>query len=210
MVSLLSEATQDWTAPLVPLMNMHSRGSTGGVFMGSTFPKKTTFVPWSAKVAAVALLGVGLAACSSGALSPGLVARMDQPGANLNRAEALGLINQYRATRGVPALDPDSALDAKAAALAGEYARTSSRPSVSDKTLARVRFSAGYATFSETFSGWRGSGDDANAIADPTATRAGLAVAYSPGSSYGVHWVLLLGKPLAPPKPDFAPRSASN
>ncbi len=147
------------------------------------------------------VLGV-LAACSGSPLSPGLVARMDQPGASLNKAEALQLINQYRATREAPSLVLDPALDTQAEALADSYARTSNRPRIDDPSLRQIRFSAGYANFAETFSGWRGTREDADAIADPGATRAGLGVAYSPDSSYGIHWVLLLAGPETPPEPD--------
>jgi uncharacterized protein YkwD len=55
-----------------------------------------------------------------------------------------------------------------------------------------MRVSAGYANFAETFSGWRNSPADAAAIADASATKAGLGVAYDANSTYGVYWVLVL------------------
>ncbi len=143
---------------------------------------------------------LALAACSSvgggggsspAALSAGLSARMDQPGASLNKQEAIGLINAYRATRGVAPLAHDVGLDGTAQALVNQYAQTGQAPSM-PQGLAQMKLSAGYATFAETFSGWRNSAADAAALAAP-ATKAGVAVAFNPSSSYGIHWVLVLG-----------------
>ncbi len=136
-----------------------------------------------------------LAACNSApstGLAPGLTAAMDQPGAQLDRSAALGLINQFRATRGAPGLAGDPSLDAQAEALARQYAETGAAPA---KPLgsATIQVSAGYTRFADTFSGWRNSGDGANALAMPTAQRAGLAVVNAPNSAYGTYWVLLLG-----------------
>lgn len=141
-------------------------------------------------LALVALLT--LAACSSSGLPIGLTARMDQSGATLDRAEALSLINQFRRSRGVPALAEDPALSGTAAQMAQQYAASGTRPSAPENAL-QARYSAGYANFAETFSGWRGQAADAAAIADPSATRMGIAAAYNASSEYGVHWVLLLG-----------------
>ncbi len=143
-------------------------------------------------IAVVALLT--LAACSSSGLPVGLTARMDQSGATLDRAEALSLINQFRRSRGVPTLSEDPALSGTAAQIAQQYAASGNRPPAPANVL-QVRYSAGYANFAETFSGWRGQAADAAAIADPTATRMGIAAAYNASSEYGVHWVLLLGGP---------------
>jgi uncharacterized protein YkwD len=133
-----------------------------------------------------------LAGCSGGApLSGGLTQRMDQPGANLNRGEALGIVNHYRATVGTAALTDDPTLDAMAQDLARTYASSGNAPKLPAGTVA-MRVSAGYANFAETFSGWRNSPDDAAALANRSATRAGLGVTYDANSSYGVYWVLLL------------------
>jgi uncharacterized protein YkwD len=141
--------------------------------------------------------GLALAACSMGggsgtaiALAPGLAARMDQPGASLDRAQAIAMINAYRATSGLPALTPDAALDGTAQALATQYAQTGTPPRA-PQDLTVMKLSAGYATFAETFSGWRNSPADAVAL-KATATKAGVAVAFNPTSTYGVHWVLVL------------------
>ena len=148
-------------------------------------------------VAAIAAV-VTLAACSMGggsgsslALASGLSARMDQPGASLDRLQAIGLINAYRATNGLPALQPDAALDGTAQALANQYAQTGTPPSA-PQGLTVMKLSAGYATFAETFSGWRNSPADAVGLR-ATAGKAGVAMAFNPTSSYGIHWVLVLG-----------------
>jgi uncharacterized protein YkwD len=117
---------------------------------------------------------------------------MDQPGANLNRTEALGILNHYRSTAGAGALSADAALDSTAQTLAANYAASGTAPALPAGAVA-MRVSAGYANFAETFSGWRNSPADAAAIADASATRAGLGVAYNANSTYGVYWVLVLG-----------------
>ena len=96
-----------------------------------------------------------IAACSMGgsstpiALSPGLSARMDQPGASLDRAQAIDMINAYRATNGLPALTPDAALDGTAQTLANQYAQTGTPPRAPQE-LTVMKLSAGYATFAST------------------------------------------------------------
>jgi uncharacterized protein YkwD len=146
-----------------------------------------------ARIALVAALAGGLAACSSGGqLSAGLTARMDQGGAQLNRAEALGIINHYRSTVGVGALTEDAALNATAATMAANYAKTGRQASKPDGTI-EIRYSAGYATFAETFSGWRNSGQESQVMSGKTPTRAGIAVVYEPTSPYGVYWVVIVG-----------------
>jgi len=142
------------------------------------------------------LAGFALAACSMGGggaptgLAPGLSARMDQPGATLDRVQAIGLINAYRATNGLPPLTPDPALDGTAQALASQYAQTGTPPRMPQE-LSGMKLSAGYATFADTFSGWRNSPADAVALR-ASATKAGIAMAFNGTSSYGIHWVLVL------------------
>jgi len=133
-----------------------------------------------------------LAACSASSTLPaGLTARMDQPGASLDRAEAVALINQFRASRNAGPVTLDADLNARAAELASRYANTGTAPARPDD-VSGMRLSAGYATFADTFSGWRGVRGDADAIANASASRVGIASAYQANSQYGVHWVLLL------------------
>lgn len=150
---------------------------------------KPNFAPLVAATLALALAG-----CMSGGgggLAPGLVARMDQPGANFDRATALAILNDYRSSTGTAPLAADSGLDANAQTLAAAYAKTGRAPIMPAGAVA-MRLSAGYATFAETFSGWRNAPADAPVLAAGSATRAGLGVAYDANSTYGVYWVLLL------------------
>jgi len=149
-------------------------------------------LPVLALAAALALAG-----CSSsgpiggGALAPGLSARMDTPGAQLDRAGAISLINAYRSTMGLPAVTPDEGLDGSAQALVNQYALTGNPPRTPGG-VASMKLSAGYSTFADTFSGWRNNPADAQGLL-ANATKAGVAVAFNGSSSYGVYWVLVLG-----------------
>jgi hypothetical protein len=128
---------------------------------------------------------------SAGVLPVGLTARMDVPGASLDRIEAIHIVNQYRATNGAAPLISDTGLDGTAQLLANQYAATGTQPKQPGGTVA-TRYSAGYPNFAETFSGWRNSPADAAVLAQANAKRAGVAVAHNPASSYGVYWVLVL------------------
>ena len=144
-----------------------------------------------------ALAAASLAACSMGgpaspaSLTPALSARMDQPGARLDPREAVALVNAYRATNGLPPLASDPGLDGTAQALANQYAQTGTAPA-RPQALTQMKLSAGYATFAETFSGWRNDAADAAGLL-AQAGKAGIAVANNPASAYGVYWVLVLG-----------------
>ena len=117
---------------------------------------------------------------------------MDQPGASLNRAEALSIVNHYRATVGAGALRADASLDATAQALAQQYASSGTSPQTPAGAV-KIAVSAGYPNFAETFSGWRNSPADAAILADRSATpRRASASVYDANSTYGVYWVLLL------------------
>ncbi len=140
-----------------------------------------------------------LAGCSSfgggnaspGALAPALSARTDQPNATLASVQAITLINAYRATHNMPPLTADAGLNGTAQALANQYAQTNNAPT-KPQALVQMKLSAGYSTFAETFSGWRNNAADAVALT-AQATKAGVAVAYNPSSSYGTYWVLVIG-----------------
>jgi len=146
------------------------------------------------RAAVPSALALTLAACSSGGggLSAGLAARMDMPHAQLNRVEAIGIVNNFRTQSGAPALTEDASLDATAQALATQYAKTGRHPPKPAGAV-QIRYSAGYFTFAETFSGWRNSPQDAPALVDRGATKAGVAAVYDAGSAYGVYWVIVLG-----------------
>jgi uncharacterized protein YkwD len=143
---------------------------------------------------AVLLAGLTLTACTAtggGGLSPGLSARMDVAGAQLDRGAALQIVNHYRSTVGSRALVFDTGLSGTAQQLASQYANSDAAPRL-PQGVAVLRTSAGYANFADTFSGWRSNPADAAALATAGAERAGLGVAYSASSTHGVYWVLLL------------------
>lgn len=145
-----------------------------------------------ARFAIAAILAVALAGCSSTRLADGLTQRMDSSTAQLNTADAIGIINHYRSTQGVGALMEDPSLSAQAKMMAANYAKTGRQASKPEGT-SEIRYSAGYSTFAETFSGWRNSAADAAALVDKGATKAGVASVYDANSPYGVYWVLILG-----------------
>ena len=143
--------------------------------------------------AALAAALLALSACSSGGgLAPGLTERMDTRTAQLNKSDALGIINHYRATVGVGPLTEDPALSATAQQMASNYAKTG-RQAPKPAGTSEIRYSAGYATFAETFSGWRNSGQESLVMSGSSVTRAGIAVVYEENSPYGVYWVVIVG-----------------
>lgn len=151
-------------------------------------------VPNLFRLTLAAGLAVALAACSMGGgapLSEGLTTPMNRPGAQLNRVEALFLLNDYRRQNGAGDLRGDTVLDATAQTLAQNYAKTGAQPLLPPGTTV-MRLSAGYSTFAEVFSGWRAVPADASALATPGVGRAGLGVVYEPASQNGVYWVLVL------------------
>ena len=142
---------------------------------------------------AIAVALLALAACSTGGgLAPGLTQRMDSSTAQLNKSDALGIINSYRATVGAGPLVEDAALNATAETMARNYAKTGRQAPKPDGT-SEIRYSAGYATFAETFSGWRNSGQQSIVMSGNSVSRAGIAVVYEENSPYGVYWVVIVG-----------------
>ena len=144
-----------------------------------------------ARFAVAAILVVVLAACSSTRLSDGLTQRMDSGTAQLNSAEAIGIINSYRGTVGVGPLMEDPALSAQAKTIAANYAKTG-RQATKPEGTSEIRYSAGYSTFAETFSGWRNSPQQSLVMSGTSVTRAGIAVVYEENSPYGVDWVVIV------------------
>ncbi len=149
------------------------------------------FTSTLARIAFAAALMVALAACSSTRLSDGLTERMDSGTAQLNSAEAIGIINNYRATLGVGPLREDPALSAQAKTIAANYAKTG-RQATKPEGTSEIRYSAGYPTFADTFSGWRNSGQQSLVMSGSSVTRAGIAVVYEQNSPYGVYWVVIV------------------
>ena len=150
-------------------------------------------LPLGAGLAAAALLAGCVGGPSGGGLAPGLTQPINASGAQMDRVAALSIVNQYRSVRGVSALAADAGLDAQAQTLASQYAGTGTPPSL-PAGLTAMRLSAGYENFAETFSGWRNSPADADALASGSARRAGFAAVYNPNSAYGTHWVMVLAQ----------------
>lgn len=150
------------------------------------------------RILVVLCLFLPLAGClgTTSPLPVGLTASMARPGAQLDRQEAIGLINQYRAANNLPQLSLTTELNALATEAAARYASDGNNNGaaalVAERSQGSALFSAGYTNFAETFSGWRGSSRDAKTLLIPNATKAGLAVNYNPNSSYGAHWVLVV------------------
>jgi uncharacterized protein YkwD len=151
-----------------------------------------------AKTALICVSVLGLAACTAATtpLPQGLTASMATNGAALNRAEALGLLNQYRAANNLPLFVADPALNQLAERAAAKYAAEGNTNGalslVAGESQASALFSAGYDNFADTFSGWRGAARDVKTLSQPNATTAGLAVKYDANSNFGTHWVLLV------------------
>lgn len=148
------------------------------------------------RIILILVTALALHACAPQGLAPGLTARMDAPGARLDRVEAIRIINQYRATIGAKPLRIDQGLNAQAQTLAAKYASSGTAPK-RPATINGMRVSAGYPSFAETFSGWRSTKADAAALLDPANTNVGLGVAYAGNSTYGTHWVILFNGPSA-------------
>jgi uncharacterized protein YkwD len=128
---------------------------------------------------------------------------MAEPGATLDRAVAIEIINQYRATTGQSPLVLDPGLSSAAASAAAVYASASDFDSartrlgpveqrVDGQGMVAEKISAGHTNFAETFSGWRANPNDAEALSAPWARRAGIGVLYDANSQFGAYWVLIL------------------
>jgi len=141
-----------------------------------------------------------LAGClgTTSPLPVGLSASMARPNAQLDKQEAIGLINQYRAANNLSTLVLSADLNDVATAAAARYAAEGNNNGaaavVAERSNAAALFSAGYANFAETFSGWRGSSRDAKTLLLPKPTKAGIAVQYNANSSFGTHWVLIVSE----------------
>lgn len=144
------------------------------------------------RLALIALLALGLAACTSTGLPGGLTQRMDQVGAQLNRADAVNIVNQFRRESGIAPLVESGDLDAIAQNLAAQYGKSGIAPN-RPQGVVEIRLAAGSATFADTFSGWRNSAADAKALNNPAASQVGIGVFYSENTPYGTYWVILLG-----------------
>lgn len=146
------------------------------------------------------VLMLPLAACTTmtSQLPAALTARMDTNNPQLDRQAALNLINQYRTANGLNMLTLDANVQVKAQDAAVAYAKNgnsqaATKPlNVPGETASLT--SAGYATFADTFSGWRNSTKDSKVLLNPFASKAAIAVHFDANSTYGTYWVLGLAK----------------
>jgi uncharacterized protein YkwD len=161
---------------------------------------------------AAALVPLALAGCQTEPTTPTFYADLGQPGAEVDAAAAVSLINDYRAKEGRPplTLDPKLSEIAREQATALAAADSIRLSLAADRTIERrlekagypsaravENTSAGYRTLAEAFSGWRESrGHNANML-DAEATRFGIATAYAPTSKYKVFWtaIFVAGSP---------------
>ena len=137
-----------------------------------------------------------LAACSTGGggtpLSQGLSQRMDQPGASLNRAEALGIVNSYRGTVGAGALRADAesrchgAGPGPAVRIERHLAQDAGRRGDDRRQRRLSQLRRDLLRLAQQHR------PTPRSSPSRSATRAGVAAVYDANSTYGVYWVLLL------------------
>lgn len=156
-------------------------------------------------------LGLSLAACVEEprrAAPLPIYRSLAASSARIDAVAARNLINDYRQTLGLGPVAIDAGLQAfaerQAAALAAadrvEATRATSlshrlRQSGIVTGAARENVSAGYHTFSDAFSGWRGAPNHDATFRLRGAQLMGIATAYNGNSKYKVYWVLVTAEP---------------
>lgn len=158
------------------------------------------------RLAIFCLCTLVLAACQteqrqSRSQTPSFYASMASAGAVVDAAMARDMIGAYRRNNGLGLLTLDPDLQA-AAQVEAQSMASADKPSSADEVKARLssagfaapaaNLSAGYHTLAEAFSGWRESPQHNRVLLDPSATRIGIATAYTPNSKYKVYWSLVL------------------
>jgi len=158
-----------------------------------------------------AVLGLGLAACSTAADVTGSMfksAQSVQVGV-VDAGEAAALISKYRQSKGLPAVTIDPTLmkiatdHSRAMARAGKMAHVlPGQGSFQQKlasggfrpTTAAENVAAGQKTLEGVLEAWRKSpGHNANLLL-PGATKIGIAVATNPDNKYKTFWTLEIGE----------------
>jgi len=132
------------------------------------------------------------------------------PAESFEPAQALGLVNAYRAEKGLPPLDLDPQL--KAAALAhaqdladhdriSHFGSDGSDPwervqrTGFDPKVAAENVGTGQLSFGELFREWKRSPDHNSNLLLPDATHMGVAVVREPDTQFKTFWSLVLGAP---------------
>ena len=162
---------------------------------------------------AVVLFALSVAGCTTPSQTMLVPHRDDGRPATVDPAEAVKLVNAFRAGRGLPGLALDPRLTAIAAAHAGAMARQARLAHVlpGEKSFA-VRLSAGgfaadvavenigagYHDLAEAFSGWRASPHHRDNMLDRRVTLMGIAVAHSADGRFGDYWSMVLAAPETP------------
>lgn len=165
---------------------------------------------WAGILRTACLVGFGLTMLAlAGCMSIGKPAA-DVSDVAVDRGAALSKINAYRAANGLPRLSLDTRLDA----LSQEMARLIARKDSMNTRLHSARglsgrldrggyasyagaenLGAGYRTFDEALSGWKGSADHDKNLLNKHVTRIGIARAQRPDGRYRNFWVLILARP---------------
>lgn len=130
----------------------------------------------------------------------------DRPGATLDIASTVEIINQYRVSQGKTPL----AFNSDLAIIAAQSARTLSQNASLktgqrksgnlDKRLTRAGIphqsaheiiAGGYVTFARTFSSWRSVPSQSKILLDDSLTSFAIATHYSGQTSLGIYWVFI-------------------
>ncbi len=159
----------------------------------------------------IGLAALGLSACMGDRLqTPPFYQDLAKTDGQVDPATAAQMISQYRINNGLPAVTPDPRLTSIAqtqanamasagtvqASLASNLKLETRMAAIGEpKTAASENVSAGYRTFAEAFSGWRESPKHNEVLLANSATRLGIATAYSANAKHKVFWSLVLAAP---------------
>lgn len=164
------------------------------------------------RVASCLVLAVVLGACVSEPETPAFYQSMARVDASVDQATASQMISQYRVNNGLGRVSVDPSLaaiaqnQARAMAEAGNVNASLGQDQKLSVRMAGIgepnthaveNVSGGYRTLAEAFSGWRESPKHNKVMLDETATRMGLATAYSSGAKHKVFWSLVMAGPKA-------------
>ncbi|MTH98105.1 CAP domain-containing protein [Roseibium sp. RKSG952] len=175
------------------------------------FTSRTAAPAKTVRASLFALAGLVLSGCVSDPdPTPPLYRDLGRQGVEVNAAAAAGMISQYRMNKGLgpvtvdPSLNAIAERQADAMAKAGTVKASLARDQQLDARLAAIgepstqaveNVSAGYRTLAKAFSGWRDSPKHNAVMLDRSATRLGIATAYSPNAKHKVFWSLVMAGP---------------
>ncbi|WP_417687716.1 CAP domain-containing protein [Roseibium sp.] len=183
-------------------------GLSNGVVSGLTSGNRR--VQRAFVLASLLASSVLLAGCVSEPETPAFYQSMARVDASVDQATAAQMISQYRVNNGLGAVVVDPALTAIArsqakamaaegsvkASLGAAQQLTTRMASIGEPNAHAVEnVSGGYRTLAEAFSGWRESPKHNAVMLDSSATRMGLATAYSSQAKHKVFWSLVMAGP---------------